>query len=81
MRMYASASLRGGPPSRATRRSESISCYVSPSDHTLYLTLDADDSRALAKALAPINALGVGNTSPVLPLDDVLAMAEAGEFS
>ena len=51
-----------------------VSCYVSASDHNFYIALEADDNAALAKAIGPLNGLGTGNTSPVVSLDDVLAM-------
>jgi len=57
-----------------------VSGYVSPMDHTIYITVDADDYPTLAKALGPLNSLGTGHTSPVLTLDQTLNLAEAGAF-
>jgi hypothetical protein len=54
--------------------------YVSPMDHTFYITLEADDYPALARALGPLNTYGAGHTCPVLTLDQTLPMAEAGAF-
>jgi hypothetical protein len=54
--------------------------YASPMDHTFYITVEADDYPTLAKALGALNAYGAGHTSPVLTLDQVLPMAEAGVF-
>ena len=57
-----------------------VSGYVSPMDHTFYITVEADDYPTLAKALGPLNSLGTGHTSPVLTLDQTLNLAEAGAF-
>jgi hypothetical protein len=54
--------------------------YVSPMDHTFYITVEANDYPTLAKALGPLNAYGSGRTSPILTLDQTLPMAEAGDF-
>ncbi len=57
-----------------------VSGYVSPMDHTFYITVEADDYPTLAKALGPLNSFGTGHTSPVLTLDQTLNLAEAGAF-
>jgi hypothetical protein len=54
--------------------------YVSPMDHTFYITMEADDYPALARALGALNTYGTGHTSPVLALDQALPMIEAGAF-
>jgi hypothetical protein len=54
--------------------------YVSPMDHTFYIAVEADDYSTLAKALGPLNTLGTGHTSPILTLDQIVTMAEAGAF-
>ncbi len=54
--------------------------YVSPMDHTLHITVEADDFSTLARALGPLNTLGSGHTSPILSLDQATPMAEAGDF-
>ena len=54
--------------------------YVSPMDHTFYITVEADDYPTLAKALGPLNTYGTGRTSPILALDQSIPMAEAGAF-
>ncbi len=54
--------------------------YVSPMDHTFHVTVEADDYPTLARALGPLNSIGSGHTSPVLPLDQAFPMAEEGAF-
>ncbi len=54
--------------------------YVSPMDHTFYITVEADDYPTLARALGPLNTYGTGRTSPILTLDQILPMAETGAF-
>ena len=54
--------------------------YVSPLDHTFYLTAEADDYATLAKALGPLVSLGTGHITPVLSLDQSFPMAETGAF-
>jgi hypothetical protein len=54
--------------------------YVSPMDHTFYITVEADDYPTLAKALGGLNSLGSGHTCPILTLDQTMPMAEAGAF-
>jgi len=57
-----------------------VAGYVSPMDHTFHITVEADDYPTLARALGPLNSIGTGHTSPVLTLDQTLAIAEAGGF-
>jgi len=57
-----------------------VSGYVSPMDHTFYITVEADDYPTLARALGALNTYGTGRTSPVLMLDQTLPMIEAGAF-
>lgn len=57
-----------------------LAAYVSPMDHTFYITVEADDYPTLARALGPLNTYGKGHTSPILTLDQTLPMAEAGVF-
>jgi hypothetical protein len=54
--------------------------YVSPMDHTFYITVEADDYPTLAKALGPLNTYGAGHTSPVLTLDQALPLVASGFF-
>ena len=54
--------------------------YVSPMDHTFYITVEADDYTALAKAMGGLNTYGAGRTFPVLTLDQTLPLAESGAF-
>jgi uncharacterized protein with GYD domain len=54
--------------------------YVTPIDHTFYITVEADDYSILAKALGALNTYGTGHTSPILSLDQAFPMAEAGAF-
>jgi hypothetical protein len=57
-----------------------LSGYVSPMDHTFYITVEADDYPTVAKAFGALNTYGSGRTSPVLTLDQALPMVEAGAF-
>ena len=57
-----------------------VAGYTSPMDHTFHITVEADDYPTLARALGPLNSFGTGHTSPVLTLDQTLALAEAGAF-
>lgn len=57
-----------------------LSGYVSPIDHVFYITIEADDNTALARALGPLNTLGAGNISPVLSLDQTFTIAQEGVF-
>jgi hypothetical protein len=54
--------------------------YVSPTDHSIHITIEANDNNALARAVGPLNALGTGHTSPVLSLDTAFPLAESGAF-
>ncbi len=54
--------------------------YVSPLDHTFYVTVEADDYPILARALGPLVSFGTGHISPVLTLDQAFPIAEAGAF-
>ena len=54
--------------------------YVSPMDHTFYITVEADDYPTLARALGGLNSYGAGRTSPIMTIDQVVPMAEAGAF-
>ena len=54
--------------------------YVSPTDHTFHITLEAEDNAALARAVGPLNVLGTGHVSPVLTLDATMPLAERGTF-
>ena len=54
--------------------------YVATMEHTFHITVEADDYHTLARALGPLNTIGTGQTSPVLPLDQAFPMAEAGAF-
>jgi uncharacterized protein with GYD domain len=57
-----------------------LSGYVSPMEHTFYITVETDDYPTLARALGALNTYGAGRTSPVLTLEQTLPMAEAGAF-
>ncbi len=57
-----------------------VAGYVTPLDHTYYITVEADDYPTLAKALGPLVSLGTGHVSPVLTLDQAFPMAETGAF-
>ena len=57
-----------------------LSGYVTPTDHTFYITVEADDYPTLARALGSLVGIGTGHLSPVLTLDQAFPMAEAGAF-
>jgi Domain of unknown function (DUF3303) len=89
---HTNESCPGGSPERAktfgnwwqsfkkTPGVKVVAGYVSPMDHTFYITVEADDYPTLARALGPLNSFGTGHTSPVLTLDQTLPLAEAGAF-
>ena len=54
-----------------------LSAYASPTDHTIYVAVEADDFAAVASAVGPLNTIGSGHTNPVLSIDDVISMAES----
>jgi hypothetical protein len=54
--------------------------YVSPTDHTFHITLEADDNAALARAVGPLNALGTGHTVPVITLNEAVSLSGTGAF-
>lgn len=54
--------------------------YVSPLDHTIYITVEADDYLTLARALGVLLVIGTGHVIPVVTLDQTLPLAEAGTF-
>ncbi len=57
-----------------------VAGMVSPLDHTFYITLEADDYPALARALGPLVGIGTGHVIPVITLDQAFPMAESGAF-
>ena len=54
--------------------------YVSPLDHSFYITVETDDYPTLARALGPLMSFGTGHIIPVLTLDQALPIAETGAF-
>ena len=54
--------------------------YVTPLDHTYYITVEADDYSTLARALGPLMTVGTGHVIPVLTIDQTLPIAESGAF-
>ncbi len=60
-----------------TRGVKLLSAYASPTDHTIYVAVEADDFATVARALRPLNTIGSGHTHPVMTLDDVITMAES----
>src|SRR5512147_843042 len=40
--------------------------YVSPLEHTFYITAEADDFQTLSKALGHLMSFGTGHVSPIL---------------
>ena len=57
-----------------------LSAYVSPLDHTFYITVEADDFATLSKTFGLLVGIGTGNFIPVLPLEQTLAIAESGAY-
>jgi uncharacterized protein with GYD domain len=57
-----------------------VAGYVTPLDHTYYITVEADDYPTLARALGTLVSMGTGHISPVLTLDQAFPMAETGAF-
>jgi hypothetical protein len=57
-----------------------VSGYVSPLDHTFYVTVEADDYQTLARALGPLVSIGTGRVIPVITLDQAFPIAESGAF-
>jgi hypothetical protein len=57
-----------------------LSGTVDPLNHTFYITVEADDYPILARALGPLVGMGTGQVVPVLTLDQVFPMIEAGAF-
>ena len=57
-----------------------LTANVSPLDHTLYLSVEADDYPTLARALGPLVSMGTGRVIPVVPMDQSFPMAETGAF-
>jgi hypothetical protein len=57
-----------------------LSGYVSPLDHTFYITAEAEDYTTLAKAMGPLMSIGTGRVFPVLSLDQSFPIAESGAF-
>jgi hypothetical protein len=54
--------------------------YVSPLDHTYYISVEADDYSTVSRALGTLMTIGVGHVIPVLTIDQTLPIAEAGAF-
>jgi hypothetical protein len=57
-----------------------IGGYACPIVNTFNITVEADDYPVLAKALGALNTIRTGQIMPVLPLDQLFPMAEAGAF-
>lgn len=57
-----------------------LGAYVSPMDHTFHITVEADDYAPVARAFGPLNAIGEGDTTPVITLDQAFPLADAGAF-
>ena len=54
--------------------------YVSPLDHTFYITVETDDHSTLTRALGPLMSFGAGRIIPVLTLDQQIPIVEAGAY-
>jgi hypothetical protein len=57
-----------------------LGAYVSPTDHTFHITLEAADYGPVARALGPLNAIGEGTVTPVIPLAAAMPLADEGVF-
>jgi len=57
-----------------------LSGYVTPADHTFYITVEAEDFELLMKGLGPLVGIGTGHISPVMTLERVFPLAESGAF-
>ena len=54
--------------------------YVSPLDHTFYITVETDDYSTLTRALGTLMSFGTGRIIPVLTLDQQIPIVEAGAY-
>lgn len=54
--------------------------YVSPMDHTFYITVEAEEIGPLLRGLGPLNSIGTGYTTPIISLDQGLPLADEGVF-
>ncbi len=57
-----------------------IAGYVSPLEHTFYITVEADDYATLTRALGHLVGIGEGDVIPVITLDQAFPLAESGAF-
>ena len=57
-----------------------LSACIAPTDHVFYMTVEATDNLALARALGPLNGLGSGTVQPVVTFDQAFPLAETGAF-
>lgn len=48
-------------------------CFVSPTDHVIHVTIEADNFALVARAMRPLNGLGSGDMAPVIAIDDMIA--------
>ncbi|MGE0135477.1 MAG: hypothetical protein AB7L91_15770 [Dehalococcoidia bacterium] len=65
---------------KATAGVTVLSGYVSPMDHTLYITVEADEIGPLLRGLGPLNAIGSGYTTPIISLDQAMPLVDEGVF-
>jgi hypothetical protein len=57
-----------------------LSAYVSPLEHTFYLTVEADDFQTISRAMGYLMSFGTGRVSPILTLDQSIPIAESGAY-
>jgi hypothetical protein len=57
-----------------------LGAYVSPTNHTFHITLEAADYGPVARALGALNAIGNGEVTPIITLDAAFPLADAGVF-
>jgi hypothetical protein len=51
-----------------------LGAYSSPLDHVFHVTVEADELERVVRALGALNALGTAQTSPVIPLKDLIKL-------
>jgi hypothetical protein len=65
---------------KSTPNLKVLAGYVSPIEHVFHITIEAEDFGAVTRAIGPLNAIGSGQISPVIPLDQAMPLAEQGAF-
>lgn len=55
-----------------------VGAYAAPLDHVLHITVEAPDLGAVVRSMGVLNGLGTAQTTPVLPLEELLSIASDG---